>query len=70
MQRGSSPSHSVHLAALMANVSPFMAMAALGHSNSQAPHAEHWDATILKAIFLSFGFKGQASPGASALRLA
>jgi hypothetical protein len=32
-----------------------MRMAALGHSNSQAPQDEHCDAMILKAIWVSFG---------------
>jgi hypothetical protein len=54
-QRGASPSHSVHLAALTTKESPFIEMAALGHSNSQAPQAEHWEATILKAMVFSSG---------------
>jgi len=37
----------VHFAASMMDMSPFMRMAALGHSNSQAPQAEHWEAMIL-----------------------
>jgi hypothetical protein len=41
------PRHSVHFFALMTNVPPFATIATLGHSASQAPHAEHDEAMIL-----------------------
>jgi hypothetical protein len=48
-QRGESkwPSHSVHNFGLITYMSRFNEIAALGHSNSQAPHTVHWEAIIL-----------------------
>jgi hypothetical protein len=40
-------SHSVHFFALMMYMSFLSEIAALGHSNSQAPHTVHCEATIL-----------------------
>jgi hypothetical protein len=41
------PSHSVHFFGSMMYMSPLRRMAALGHSNSQAPHTVHCEAMIL-----------------------
>jgi hypothetical protein len=48
-QRGVSkcPSHSVHFLGSIIYMSFFKRIAAFGHSNSQAPHTVHCDATIL-----------------------
>jgi hypothetical protein len=48
-QRGMSewPSHSVHFLGLITKVSPFMEIAALGHSNSQRLQPVQLDAMIL-----------------------
>jgi hypothetical protein len=41
------PSHSVHFFGSITYISFLSEIAAFGHSNSQAPHTVHWDATIL-----------------------
>jgi hypothetical protein len=46
-------SHCVHFFGLIKNASPFIEIAAFGHSNSQILQPVHWDATILYAIKLS-----------------
>jgi hypothetical protein len=49
---GASPSHSVQAAARIAKAAPFAAIAAFGHSNSQAPQAVHSAAMMARAMAL------------------